>query len=413
MIEKAGSFYGWRVVGAAFVVAVFGWGVGFYGPPVYLEAIIQDRGWPVALVSGAVTLHFLSGVVVIANLPALHRRFGLPRVTVAGAIVLAIGVLGWACAREPWQLFGAAVLSGSGWPALGAAAVNAIVAPWFVTKRPAALSTAYNGASVGGVIFSPLWVALIGLLGFPLAATLVGIAMVGVIAVLASGILARTPESLGQAPDGEPAVVAREAGAGAPVAALRIWRDPAFLTLAAGMALALFAQIGLLAHLVSLLVPALGTQGAGFAAGLATAAAIAGRQLVGWCMPAGMDRRLAASASLFVQVLGCVLLAAAGTNAVLLLVGVSLIGLGIGNATSLPPLVAQIEFSKAEVARVVAAIVATAQGAYAFAPAAFGLLREAAPGSAVYAAAALVQLCGIVAYLWGRGIHARRVVPAG
>ena len=30
-------FHGWRVVGAAFVVAVFGWGMGFYGPPVFLS----------------------------------------------------------------------------------------------------------------------------------------------------------------------------------------------------------------------------------------------------------------------------------------------------------------------------------------------------------------------------------------
>ena len=57
------------------------------------------------------------------------------------------------------------------------------------------------------------------------------------------------------------------------------------LSLAAGMRLGLFAQIGLLAHLFSLLVPALGQQLAGFAAGLATAAAIAGRTLVGWLMP--------------------------------------------------------------------------------------------------------------------------------
>ena len=34
---------------------------------------------------------------------------------------------------------------------IGAAAINAIVAPWFVRRRPAALSAAYNGASVGGV----------------------------------------------------------------------------------------------------------------------------------------------------------------------------------------------------------------------------------------------------------------------
>ena len=45
---------------------------------------------------------------------------------------------------------------------MGAAAINAIVSPWFVRTRPAALSMAYNGASIGGVIFSPLWVAAIG-----------------------------------------------------------------------------------------------------------------------------------------------------------------------------------------------------------------------------------------------------------
>jgi hypothetical protein len=31
---KPGMFYGWRVVAAAFVLAVFGWGLGFYGPPI-------------------------------------------------------------------------------------------------------------------------------------------------------------------------------------------------------------------------------------------------------------------------------------------------------------------------------------------------------------------------------------------
>ena len=42
-------------------------------------------------------------------------------------------------------------------------------------------------------------------------------------------------------------------------------------TLALGMALGLFAQIGLVAHLFSLLTPALGAQQAGLAMGLATA----------------------------------------------------------------------------------------------------------------------------------------------
>jgi len=44
-----------------------------------------------------------------------------------------------------------------------------------------------------------------------------------------------------------------------------------------------------------------------------------------------------------------------------------------------PPLIAQVEFVRGDVARVVALIVAIAQGAYAFAPAAFGLVRDVAP----------------------------------
>src|SRR3977135_3900503 len=120
--RRRDTFYGWRVVGATFVLAVFGLGMGFHGPAVYLHAIQQGTGWPLALISTAVTVHFLIGAVVVANLPALYRRFGIPTVTKAGAILLAIGVFGWAIAAAPWQLFGATLLSGAGWGTSGVAA---------------------------------------------------------------------------------------------------------------------------------------------------------------------------------------------------------------------------------------------------------------------------------------------------
>jgi hypothetical protein len=178
------------------------------------------------------------------------------------------------------------------------------------------------------------------------------------------------------------------------------------------MALGLFAQIGMLAHLFSLLVPALGAQLAGVAAGAATASAILGRTLFAWLMPIGADRRLFACASHFVQIVGSLaFFLAAGDNIPLLLTGVVLFGFGIGNATSLPPLIAQVEFVTENVPRVVPMIVAIGQGTYAFAPAAFGLIRELAPlastahaGSAPYLflAAAAIQGTAIAAFLAGR-----------
>jgi hypothetical protein len=105
-LARQSGIFGSRVVGAAFVLAVLGWGTGFYGPPIY-------------------------------------------------------------------------------------------------------------GVSIGGVVFSPLWAA--------------GIALLRALPMSALAPAARS--RLGWA----------------------LWRDPKFLTLSAGMALGLFAQIGLITHLFSLL----------------------------------------------------------------------------------------------------------------------------------------------------------------
>jgi hypothetical protein len=296
---------------------------------------------------------------------------------------------------------------------MSAAAINAIVSPWFVRSRPAALGMAYNGASIGGVVFSPLWVVAVGWLGFPLAAAAIGLVMLITVWALAETIFARTPLEMGLAADGDaagaPAAIVTSPAA-RPLPGALLWRDVRFVTLATGMALGLFAQIGLIAHLFSLLVPALGAQQAGLAMGLATASAIAGRTLVGWAMPAGADRRLVACASYAVQLAGSlVLMSAAGENIPLLLIGVVLFGAGIGNATSLPPLIAQVEFVNDDVQRAVALVVAIGQGTYAFAPAVFGMIRELSPHVArpdaapiFFAVAALVQGLAICAFLAGR-----------
>ncbi|GLU27397.1 MFS transporter [Brucella sp. NBRC 12950] len=402
---KAAPFFGWHVVAGTFVLAIFGWGIGFYGPPIYLQMVVQRTGWSVALVSTATTLHFLVGAVVVANLPRLYRLAGVPALTVAGAVLLASGVVGWSIADQPWHLFFAAVLTGTGWVTMGAAAVNAIVTPWFIKSRPAALSMAYNGASVGGVIFSPLWVMLIALIGFEMATIIVGTFMVTTVIVLAIVVFSKSPEALGQSPDGgQSSQAAPLTASQSPItmSGSSLWRDRRFVTLAIGMAAGLFAQIGLLAHLFSVMVPVFGSRNAGLLMGGATVSAIVGRTSIGWFMPSWADRRLIASASYGVQIIGSlILLATGGDNEALMIVGVLLFGLGIGNATSLPPLIAQVEFNKADVARVVPLIVAISQAIYALAPALFGIARAMSPLT-IFALAAAIQLLAVTAFLSGR-----------
>ena len=415
MSGNAERFYGWRVVQTAFLLAVFGWGLGFYGPPVFLSVVRATRGWPLVWISAAVSMHFLLGALVGANLPTLRRRFGAAPATQAGILSMAVGLLGWALAVEPWQMFLAAGLSGAGWGTMSAAALNAIVSPWFVRARPSALGMAYNGGSVGGIIFSPLWIAAITVFGFAWAASAIAVVMLATLWPPAGRVFTRTPDGLGLRPDGDahdaPITVVTSPAA-RPLPGATLWRDRGFISLVAGMTLGLFVQIGLVAHLFSLLLPALGAQQAGWALGFMTLMAIGGRYLLGRLMPLRIDRRLVACSGYAMQMGGVIAwLLADGTSASLIIVGVTLFGLGFGNATSLPPLIAQVEFVPADVPRVVALMVGIAQGGYAIAPAFFGAIREFAPlaspvsagaAPAVFAVAALLHCLAIAAFLVGR-----------
>ncbi len=201
---------------------------------------------------------------------------------------MASGVLGWALSRATLQLYAAALLTGAGWSASGAVAIPTSLRLGSLPSVLWLLGVAFNGGSVGGVIFSPLWVILILQDRFHSFSTngwndhghcprCLGEVFV----------LGRSPQNLGQQPDGEPEETASGLINSIPATgsiAVResLSRDRAFLTLCSGMTLALFAQTGVVAHLVSVLVPALGTQGAGWAAGLSGLAAVIGRLLVGW-----------------------------------------------------------------------------------------------------------------------------------
>ncbi|MBV7482667.1 MFS transporter [Bordetella sp. BOR01] len=411
------GFFGWRVVGAAFVIALFAWGIGFYGPPIFLGVLHATRGWPVSLLSAAITVHFLCGAAVVACLGTLHRHYGVAGVTGAGALLTVVGLLGWGYAREPWQLFLAMPFGGAGWAMTSGAALNAMVSPWFERRRPVALGMAFNGASLGGVVFSPLWVALIAVAGFDGAVLAVALAMVATIGSLAWLYLRQTPAALGVAPDGDTAPVALAGDPAPPVHAVALdapRRDRRFYTLALGASLGLFAQVGLVAHLFSMLVPVLGSGAAGAAMGLATACAIGGRILLGRLMSPLMDRRKAAAVNLGLQALGSVVLLGAGSSGAGMVLGCCLFGMGLGNVTSLPPLIAQADFRPADVARVVAWVTAVGQAGYAFAPAAFGLLREwgAASGQGgllLFLGAGLIQLAAAAVMLAGRARRADAV----
>ena len=408
-MQKQTRFYGWSVAWAAFTVAVFAWGIGFYGPSVFLQTLYKTNGWSISTISTAITAHFLLSAGIIVYLPEIHRRFGIAQTTLAGAAFAAVGLIGWSNAWHPWQLFLAAIPSAIGWAVMSGAALNAMIARWFDRERPKAMSLAFNGASVGGVIFVPLWVFLIGMLGFPVSAGLVGTTMVFVVGALSIRLLRYSPGDLGLNPDGarQPQPKAKLQPS---LSRLEIMRDTRFITISVAFALGLFAQIGLLSHLIVRLSPDIGTNAAGAFVSLATVCAVVGRTLLGWLI-GERDRRVAAAVNFAVQILGVALLIV-GSATLTLALGCIFFGLGIGNLTSLPPLIAQKEFSRGDVAAVVALVIAINQAVFAFAPAIFGVIRDATTDYAIpFLVAAVVQAIAAAIIMIGRARSSASEIP--
>jgi MFS family permease len=289
-------------------------------------------------------------------------------------------------------------LTGAGWAVTSGAAINAMIARWFNRERPKALSVAFNGASIGGVVFAPLWTTLIAHFGFSHAASIIAVTMLIVIWPLASLFLRSGPDALGLSPDGEvPASGPRQAAAPT-LTRGRLLRDGRFVTISAAFALALFAQIGLFAHLIARLAPDFGATGAAMAVSLTTACAVAGRTLLGWFL-GEHDRRKVAAVNFALQAAGVTLLCL-GSGFVAPVAGCVLFGLGVGNLISLPPLIAQEEFEPAAVSTVVVLITALNQAVFAFAPAIFGVLKEITNGYAVpFAIAACLQILAVIAIM--------------
>jgi MFS family permease len=397
---SARYFYGWNVVAATFVMALFSFGLGFYGLTVYVASLQRLYGWSASTVSLPVTAYYIAGALLTVLISDVYGRYG-PRVVVAaGAIAMATGVAMLGIVTRPWQLYPAFVVMSLGWGAMSGAAINIVLAPWWERRRGLAVSLAFNGATLGGVVIVPVLVWLIDALGFTRALAVAALAQVVVMLAIAAGILRSDPAALGVGPDGDTAMGVSRPPRVAPRGrgdALRTWR---FWSVSAPFALGLTAQVGVLTHLVPLVTPVLGGASAGGAVSTTTAAAVIGRLATGFVVDR-LNRRLVTSATLAIQILGLALLASTPST-LRVYAGCALFGLGVGNLTTLPSLILAVEWPRERFSGLVGLVVGINQFTFAFGPSLVGILRDRAGTYAValgacialQAAAALMILLG-------------------
>ena len=103
--ETSYRYDGWRIVAVCFLLATFGWGLGFYGQSVYVAELQRLRGWPASLISGGTTFFYLSGALLVAFVSEAIRAFGARACLIAGTCVMALGAIAMGQVAEDGVVF--------------------------------------------------------------------------------------------------------------------------------------------------------------------------------------------------------------------------------------------------------------------------------------------------------------------
>ncbi len=224
----AQAFYGWRLLGAFWLIAVINLAFPAYGSAVLNAAMATELGFDRQALGTMVAVYLamsgLPGPLVAASVNRLGVRWTLvigSAFVVAGSVMLATIVNSVVLAVVA---FGCVVGIGVATGAIIAAQVG--VARWFVRRRALALSILYSAGAIGGFVAPPILSAIATAgpdqwrLGWWLVAALSVVA-----ALIAIATVREHPADLGQAPDG--AVAERGGAIRGRAAAARV---PAFVT---------------------------------------------------------------------------------------------------------------------------------------------------------------------------------------
>lgn len=196
-------FYGWWIVLAGMGQAVLWGGLYIYGFGAFFLPLVEEFGWPRAVVSGVISFASLQGGLLAPVAGLLIDRLGPRRMSVAGLIVIGLGFFLFSRVDSLLLLYVAflgllanGVTFGLSLPA------QVAIANWFVRRRGLALGIYNAGFGLGGATV-PVLVWIIATWGWRTGAIVCGI-IAWSIGVPLALMLRHRPEQYGLQPDGGP-----------------------------------------------------------------------------------------------------------------------------------------------------------------------------------------------------------------
>jgi MFS family permease len=198
--------YGWVVVGVTFFTLLVT-AAAMGTPGVLIVPLEHEFGWDNAQISSALALRLLLFGLFGPFAAAFMNRFGLRRVVICAAILIAGGLLASLAMTQVWQLvllWGVVVGVGSGLTAIVLAAT--VATRWFTARRGLVVGLLSASSATGQLVFLPLMASLTDHLGWRSALVFV-CCLLAVTALLAFALMRDRPSDLRLPPYGERDIV--------------------------------------------------------------------------------------------------------------------------------------------------------------------------------------------------------------
>lgn len=406
-------FYGWRIVAACMLFVTISWSLGAFGMGVYIYALTDRLGFSISTVSTAVTSAYIVSALLMVSVGRFIARRGPRSVVAIGVLAMALGVAAMPHCQEPWHVYAAFLTLGLGMACLSTNTVGSTLAPWFERLQGRAMSTAMLGASIGGMMGTPLLMNGMRAWGFETTAALAAAVAVMAVLPLAILVLKTGPADVGQLPDGMPGTPQEQHARPVQWKLGKAVATRQFRSHVVAFGMGQLVQVGFLSHHVSISVPVLGVQGAAAAVFCAAVAAFVGRLLLARYADQVDVRKVGG---------GVFLLAAASLAGMALMPGPWALmamsisfGLTVGNVTTLAPMIIRREFGAVSFSVVFGLAATLTQLSMAFGPTVYGLLRDAFGGyGPALLLCALLNVGSAVALVWGgrRSLSAHAAVAS-
>ena len=197
------SFYGYRIIAAAFVSQFVAMGVFSYVLGPFMLPMIEDLGWTRAEFTMSRSIAQLVMGFTGFLIGSYVDRFGPKPLMLIGTTVMTISLALHSQVNTIWQWLlvnGVAVTVGGA--LLGNLVVNVTLAKWFVEKRGQAVAWAAMGISFGGILLTPAVTVAIDVLDWRTKWLLLS-AGTALLVFPVALVMRRTPEDHGMHPDGK------------------------------------------------------------------------------------------------------------------------------------------------------------------------------------------------------------------